>query len=172
MGHEIAIEARVMIEIRPYRANDAEAVWDLHNLALEGTGAHLGNGPWDRDLRSIPEVYQTGGGSFLVGETEGRIVAMGGLKRTSSDRAEIKRMRVHPDFQRRGFGTAILLGLESEARRLGYTLLHLDTTTLQVAAQGLYEKHGYRRTGETRVGGLDVILYEKGLLEDRPRTAG
>jgi ribosomal protein S18 acetylase RimI-like enzyme len=150
-----------MFEIRRYRQDDADAVWELHNLALEGTGAHLGNSPWDKDLKRIKEVYLDRGGEFLVGVLDGRIVAMGGLKRTNEERAEIKRMRVHPDHQRCGYGTAILEHLESEARRLGYKTLHLETAVVQTAAQKLYGKHGYREVGRTVVGGLDAICYEK-----------
>jgi ribosomal protein S18 acetylase RimI-like enzyme len=150
-----------MFEIRRYRQDDADAVWDLHNLALEGTGAHLGNGPWDKDLKRIKEVYLDRGGEFLVGVLDGRIVAMGGLNRTDEERGEIKRMRVHPDHQRRGLGTAILEHLESGARSFGYKTLHLETAVVQTAAQKLYEKHGYREVGRTVVGGLDTILYEK-----------
>jgi uncharacterized protein len=41
---------------------------------------------------------------------------MGAFKRISEDRAEIKRIRVHPDFQRRGFGQQML-----EVYNLKYT---------------------------------------------------
>ncbi len=153
------------MEIRPFKPSDAEAVWELHNLALQETGAHLGNGPWDDDLKNIPEVYKQNQGCFLVGVLDNRIVAMGALKRTDMNRGEIKRMRVHPDFQRRGFGAQILIALETEAKHLGYKILHLDTTTLQTAAQKLYEKYGYRKIGKTKFKGLDILLYEKRLTE-------
>ncbi len=150
-----------MMIIRPYESTDSKAVWDLHNLALQGTGAHLGNGPWDADLNNIPVVYEQNQGCFLVGALDGRIIAMGAVKRTDPNRAEIKRMRVHPDFHRRGLGANLLIALEAEAKRLGYQILHLDTTTLQPAAQRLYEKYGYSLVGTTQIGGLDTILYEK-----------
>ena len=72
-------------------------------------------------------------------------------------------MRVHADFQGRGFGSAILECLEAEARKLGYHTLHLDTTIQQTAAQRLYLKHGYRETGRTVLAGFDTILLEKKL---------
>ena len=152
-----------MMQIRPYQKSDFDEVWALHNLALQDVGAHVGNGPWDDDLKKIDEVYQNNGGCFLVGIVEGRIVAIGALKRTDAECAEIKRMRVHPNFQRRGFGSAVLERLEAEARQLGYGTLHLDTTTRQTAAQRLYTKHGYHEIGRTVVAGFDTILLEKKL---------
>jgi len=153
-----------MMKVRPYKPGDSEAVWQLHNLALRDTGAFLGNGPWDEDLKDIPSAYENNHGCFLVGLIEDQIVAMGAVRRIDTIQAELKRMRVHPDFQRRGFGTKLLILLEAEAKRLGYRILHLDTSTLQTASQKLYEKHGYRKTGETKVDRLDVLLYEKKLI--------
>src|SRR5437868_14699416 len=101
--------------IRRYEPRDHDEAWSLHNLALERAGAHPGNGPWDDDLHHVDEVYLAAGGEFLVGELRGRIVAMGALQRTSEIRGEIKRMRVHPDCQRRGYGEAVLTELEDRA---------------------------------------------------------
>ena len=138
-------------------------MWELHNLALNQVGAHLGNGPWDADLHSIEENYLEAGGEFLIGLCGSKVVAMGALHRVSDHHAEVKRMRVHPHCQRRGLGDAILRQLEACALSRGYHRLTLDTTVQQVAAQQLYAKHGYRETGRTKVGPFDVILYEKQL---------
>ena len=155
--------ADVSLKIRRYEEYDHDEVWALHNLALQSTGAHVGNGPWDADLHHIRSVYIDGGGEFLVGLQNGMIVAMGAMKRSSEDAAEIKRMRVHPEFQRRGFGRAILRSLEARAIELRYRTLHLDTTVQQVAAQKLYSKAGYVETGRRKLDGFDVILYERPL---------
>ena len=56
--------------IRKIHPGDIEAVWELHNRALEGTGAHAGNDEWDKDLRSPMESYLDSGGNFLVCERE------------------------------------------------------------------------------------------------------
>ena len=152
-----------MLSIRHYHARDYDAVWALHNAALLAVGAHAGNGPWDEDLHAIEQVYLDNGGEFLVGMLDSSIVAMGALRRTSSERAEIKRMRVDPSWQRRGFGEQLLVALEQRAGELGYRTLHLDTTVQNHGAQQLYRKHGWTevRRGEWR--GWQLIFYEKSL---------
>jgi GNAT superfamily N-acetyltransferase len=130
---------------------------------MQQTGAYLGRGPWDDDVYAIEESYLNNQGEFLIGKWDGVFVAMGALRRTTPERAEVKRMRVHPDYQGRGFGQIILIELEARARALGYKTLHLDTGVVQVPAQKLYEKNGYRRVGTDRFGDVDVILYEKEL---------
>lgn len=152
-----------MFTLRRYTPADREAVEHLHVYALHLTGAYLGRGPWDDDLYAIEETYLNNRGEFLVGEWEGTFMAMGALRRTSPERAEIKRMRVHPDYQGRGFGQIILSKLEARARTLGYTTLHLDTSILQLPARKLYEKNGYHEVGRDMYNGLEVILYEKQL---------
>jgi GNAT superfamily N-acetyltransferase len=149
--------------IRRYQAMDQAAVWSLHNLGLEQAGVHAGDGPWDDDLRQIESAYLSSGGEFLVGTLHGRVVAMGALRRRSAKVAEIKRMRVHPDVQRRGYGRAVLAALERCARELGYVQLVLDTTTHQQAAVALYQGHGFVQTGQATVAGMATLLFAKRL---------
>ncbi|HEX6478862.1 MAG TPA: GNAT family N-acetyltransferase [Ktedonobacteraceae bacterium] len=152
-----------MFTLRCYEPADREAVEYLHVHAIQQAGAYLGRGPWDDDVYAIEEVYLKNRGAFLIGECDGLFVAMGALKRTSPERAEIKRMRVHPDYQGRGYGQLILDELEARARALAYQVLHLDTSILQIPAQRLYEKNGFREVGRDMYQGLEVILYEKQL---------
>lgn len=162
-----------MFTLRRYTPADQEAVEHLHVFVLQQTGAYLGRGPWDDDVYAIEEFYLKNQGEFLIGEYDGQLVAMGALKHTSPGRAEVKRMRVQPDYQGRGYGQLILDELEDRARTLGYQTLHLDTSTLQIAAQKLYEKNGYRevgrrilrqQTGKDTYQLLEDILYEKQLI--------
>jgi ribosomal protein S18 acetylase RimI-like enzyme len=153
-----------MFTLRRYTPADQEAVEHLHVHVIQRAGAYLGRGPWDDDVYAIEATYLNNQGEFLIGEWDGVFVAMGALRRTSPERAEIKRMRVHPDYQGRGIGQIILDELEAHARILGYKTLHLDTSVVQFAAQRLYEKNGYREVGRDIYGGLEVILYEKTLV--------
>jgi ribosomal protein S18 acetylase RimI-like enzyme len=152
-----------LLEIRRYESSDHDDVWNLHVLGLQHVGAYLGNGPWDNDLHTIEQVYLHNRGEFLVGIYEGHIVAMGAFRKTTDELAEIKRMRVHPDFQGRGFGQQILDELEARALAMGYTKLHLDTSVVQVAAQKLYMKNGFKETGREVHRGLECIFFDKSI---------
>jgi GNAT superfamily N-acetyltransferase len=133
----------------------------LHDDALNEVGAHLGIGPWDDDLDDIEGVYLGSGGEFLVGILEGEIVAMGAIRQVSPDAAEVKRMRVRPGLQGRGYGQAMLDALHRRAADLGYTTLHLDTTVQQRVARRLYLKNGYREVGRGSIGPFSCIFYER-----------
>jgi ribosomal protein S18 acetylase RimI-like enzyme len=150
-----------MLNIRRYQPSDHDAVLNLHKTALLAAGAYIHNSPFDVDLGQIEAVYLNGHGEFLIGTLQDRVVAMGALRRTDPARAEIRRMRVHTDFQRQGFGQAIYTALEKRARELGYTLLHLDTAVVLVGAQHFYAKNGYQEVRRGKLGILDCIFYEK-----------
>lgn len=148
--------------IRRYQDDDQNQVWQLHKLALAASGAFVESGPWDADLHEIRRVYIESGGEFLVGVYQDQIVAMGALA-TSGDKAEVKRMRVHPDHQRRGFGQAMLQQLEQRARELGYQIIVLETTLQQEPAQHFYRKNGYEEVERTAWRHFTVIHYHKEL---------
>jgi ribosomal protein S18 acetylase RimI-like enzyme len=88
---------------------------------------------------------------------------MGAFKRTGEGVAEVTRMRIHPNHQRKGYGQAVLSALEVRAREMGYQRLHLETTMQQVAAQGLYAANGFVQTGTGKYEDFVLLQYEKPL---------
>ncbi|MGG1517056.1 GNAT family N-acetyltransferase [Paenibacillus oryzisoli] len=152
-----------MITIRRYSTLDTDDLWRIHLLVIaeanvEPTHQHY------HDILHIPEQYLKQGGEFLVGmDNQGVILAMGGLKLLEGGRAEIKRLRVHPSYQKKGYGQQILTSLEGKAKELGISHLILDTLNNQFGAQSLFAKNGYQQKGPAVIDGFDVILYEKSL---------
>lgn len=153
-----------MFELRSFQPGDGEAVWGLHDEALDDAGVHGGHGPWEDDLRDIAGVYLDPGGDFVVAIADDELVGMGGLQRRSANEGEIRRMRVCPDFQRRGFGRQILAELEARALAKGMRAICLDTTEEQRAARALYEGAGYRETGRRRTERFTFVDFVKDLV--------
>lgn len=151
---------RDTLQIRRYKAVDHPDILRLHEAALRDVGAYVEGEGWDEDLRDIETNYLEDG-EFLVGLYRGRLVAMGAFRRTGAGRAEIKRMRVEPSFQGRGFGQAMLSALEGRAARKDYATLHLDTTVQQQAARHLYERNGCKEVGRGRMWLFECVFYEK-----------
>jgi GNAT superfamily N-acetyltransferase len=61
-------------------------------------------------------------------------------------RGEVAKLLVHRDGRGRGCAKALMSALEDGARRLGRTVLVLDTQTGSLA-EGLYERWGWQRVG-------------------------
>jgi GNAT superfamily N-acetyltransferase len=67
------------------------------------------------------------------------------LPENQPHRAEVAKMLVHRSARGHGVGAALLVEAEEHARRLGRTLLVLDTAS--DTAERLYERHGWQRCG-------------------------
>lgn len=148
--------------IRQYELSDKKAVFKLHVRALKNEDAYLYAGKWEDDFENIEGIYLNNRGEFLVGLINNKIVAMGGLRKKTEDIVELRRMRVDPAFQRKGFGQMILDVLEKRAKELGYKTVELDTSIKQVPAQKFYERNGYKLVRIEKEGWVvEALFYQK-----------
>jgi len=74
-----------------------------------------------------------------------RIAGVGALKEPSHGEGEVKSMRTHPDFLRRGVAAALLDRIITEARKRGMHCLSLETGSGPAfePALNLYRKRGF-----------------------------
>ena len=98
-------------------------------------------------------------GTYFVAEWDGQIVACGGWSRRGTpfgsdrspvrddrmldpaqDAARIRALFVHPDFARRGLGTAMLAACEGAAAAAGFKCLELTATLTGIK---LFRVHGF-----------------------------
>jgi predicted N-acetyltransferase YhbS len=112
----------------PFTPADAEAYW----------------------AERIAPALRAGGLVMLVARQAGRIVGTVQLDCATpgnqAHRAELRKLLVHPSARRRGLARALVLEAERHARRLGRSLITLDTRTGD-AAEPLYAALGYRTAG-------------------------
>jgi GNAT superfamily N-acetyltransferase len=90
-------------------------------------------------------MFEPPDGVFIAARLDGVAVGCGGVCRFDDTRAELKRMYVAPEARGLGLGRRLLDTLETEARRLGYVAVVLETGNLQPEALGLYTSSGYER---------------------------
>jgi putative acetyltransferase len=83
-------------------------------------------------------------GVFYLVHRKGRVVGMGGLRRTSDGASEMKRVFVRPSQRGGGVGSAIVKRLISDAESFGYTCMRLDSAPFQISAHRLYQAEGFR----------------------------
>jgi GNAT superfamily N-acetyltransferase len=112
----------------PMTRNKAEAWWD-GALASHARGERL--------------IFTAAAG----GELDGTVQLIPAPQENQAFRADIAKLLVHRRARRRGLGTALMHAAEEEARRIGRTLLTLDTETGS-AGERLYERLGWTRFGQ------------------------
>lgn len=79
---------------------------------------------------------------YRVARCRGRIVGFGGIWVITED-SHVTTIAVDPDFQRRGFGEAILLVLLETAVQAKATWISLEVRVGNTGAQRLYRKYGF-----------------------------
>jgi GNAT superfamily N-acetyltransferase len=139
----------VVVRPEPYDATTAQSL--VAALIVDIEERYAGDGEADdpeaKWAMGVDEVTSPRG-VFLVAYLDGQAVGCGALRplpKAGAHVAEIKRMYTSPWARRRGVSRAVLSGLESEAARLGYRRLQLETGLRQPEAMALYETSGYHR---------------------------
>ncbi|HUZ97438.1 MAG TPA: GNAT family N-acetyltransferase [Edaphobacter sp.] len=82
------------------------------------------------------------------------------------DGVMVHRLAVDPEFRGAGLAAALMRKAEEVAAERGLPVVRTDTSIENEAAQKLFLKLGYRKTGEIRLSfrpGLRVLCYEKRL---------
>lgn len=158
---------RGIVKFRRYGLYEApEPIQQLHRQALAAAGVCIEDNPaLDSDLLSPASHYEGMAGEFWVGELDGTVVAMGAFRLHvggEKGQAELKRMRIRPDLQGRGIGSAMLALLEDRAKHQGYVSLVLDTV-VGTPAPAFYERNGYLETHREAGDKFKRIYYRKGL---------
>jgi len=96
-----------------------------------------------------------------VAVEDGDVVGSVALRDVGDHAVELKRMYLRPDTRGRGLGKQLLALALEWARTHEFEVVRLDTSERMVAAQRLYEAHGFRRvSGSAPRQGQCRLLYE------------
>lgn len=87
----------------------------------------------------------------FVAEADGDAIGMAAIgPSTYTGAAAITSVWVSPEARGEGVGDSLVLALIAWAREHGYTQLLLWVADGNTHAEALYERHGFRRTGDTQ----------------------
>lgn len=98
-------------------------------------------------------------GAFLVLTRGGEVVAGGAFRRFDDSTSEFKRIWTSAAHRRQGLARRILLELEDESRRRGYTTAYLTTGPRQSEARQLYPAAGYTPLFDATLSPEEVIIH-------------
>lgn len=104
-----------------------------------------------------------GVGGYLPSTAEGSSVRPGAPVDPDEGTAEVRSVRVDPDFQRRGIGRTLVRELEDRAREAGFERMVLDTGAGMEPARALYRSLGYERAGTESIDGFELVHFEREL---------
>jgi len=95
------------------------------------------------EVKNFPGGYAPPEGCLLLAEYDGRIAGCVALHKLKGDICEMKRLFVRPAFRGKKIGHKLIMEIIERARRIGYSVIRLDTVPQLEAANILYEKIGF-----------------------------
>lgn len=127
--------------IKNAQKEDLEKILELQYLAYQSEAELFGNMDIPPLKQTIEEVYEEfQKGTILKAVDDGTII---GSVRAYQENGTvyISKLMVHPEMQKRGIGTKLLLEIENEYPNQRYELF---TSTKSISNIRLYERLGYK----------------------------
>ena len=132
---------------RPYRADDlgqyAELLDSAYSWLQQASGLPVNH--WALDPAALGRILESAdqAGMLCNGWVGTRLAGLC-LMRSNG---YIENLAVHPDFQNRGYGGAILSCAVNALRERGVERIHLDVSALNERARHFYERCGFNEFG-------------------------
>ena len=144
--------------VRSFLEPDQEAVSRLYaegllvgQIAPNDTGA---------DVENIQEAYlQEESSHFWVAELDGHVLGMIGVARDHDHHAEIRRLRVDPDWQHTVIGARLVETALAHCSHHGYLKVVLDTRFDTDAAMSLFDRFAFQHTRTRSLHGKDQLEF-------------
>jgi putative acetyltransferase len=99
---------------------------------------------FDEELAALPGDYAPPHGCLLLAEIGNQLAGCAALHKLDDETCEMKRLYLRPQFRGRGRGRALAEKVLTEARRIGYKKLRLDTVEpVMQDAVAMYRRLGF-----------------------------
>ena len=144
--------------IRIATADDASSITKLLNIAYRGeaskqgwtTEAHLIAGDTRTDEKTIQEIMQQPGSTFLIcRDEEQQLIGCINLQQHGT-KLYLGMFSVSPQLQGTGIGKQLLQAAEEHAATMKATAIYMTVITLRTELVNWYQRHGYADTGERK----------------------
>jgi ribosomal protein S18 acetylase RimI-like enzyme len=111
------------------------------------------------ELAKLPGDYARPTGRLALAFQGDEVAGCGALRPLSSDVCEMKRLYVRPGFRGKGAGGAMIDGLISSAREVGYQRMRLDTLPSMATAIAIYRSLGFSEIAPYRANPVPGALF-------------
>jgi len=154
----VSAQLEIIPAISAGRVSQARTLF--HEYAAE-LGVSLCFQNFNAELATLPGDYALPTGALFVAEFEHELAGCVALRKLGRGVCEMKRLYVRPAFRGKEIGRALAKSIVTEARRLGYRAMALDTLSSMRPAMALYQSLGFKKTKAYYANPLDGVVYMK-----------
>lgn len=137
--------------MRIFQANtqeDIERARGLFEEYAKGIGISLCFQNFDQEVKNLPGNYAPPDGRLLLATEDDQLAGCIAMRKLEPGVCEMKRLFLRPAFRGQGLGKLLVESIISEARKLGYTRMRLDTLPGRMdKAIALYHSIGFVEIG-------------------------
>lgn len=144
---------------------EVDTVRVLFRAYAESMGYAICFESFEAELTALPHPYVPPGGCLLLARADGRPAGCVALQRLDAETGEIKRLYVDDAFRGQGLARSLTETVLTEARRIGYRRVRLETLPTMVAARTLYDTLHFHPIPAYRSGTDPQILCLERLLD-------
>lgn len=144
--------------VRPYRSTDQSCVSRLYTTGL--LAGQISPNDTGADIENIAAAYfDDERHGFWVADLQGVVVGMIGVGSDEDHTAEIRRLRVLPEYQQTPIAGTLLETALAHCKRHGYLKVRLDTRFEKSAAVDLFDRLGFQHTRTMNVHERDLLEF-------------
>jgi N-acetylglutamate synthase-like GNAT family acetyltransferase len=132
--------------IRPATLDDLDEIRVMLREYAQWLEVDLCFQNFEEELAGLPGDYAAPRGRLLIAEGAGCVA----LRPLDDEICEMKRLYVRPEHRGSGLGRELVWSIISEARRIGYRRMKLDTMPKMDSAQRLYATLGFHEIAAYR----------------------
>ena len=114
---------------------------------------------FNKELQEISSIYNSPSGILLLLKNENSFIGCIGLRKTSDEISEMKRMYIKKEFRGKGLSRNLISKLFSFARKMNYKSVRLDTLPQMKEAISLYQSLGFKETTPYRFNPVEGTKY-------------
>ena len=131
------------MHIREATADDIPVLRELFEAGV--VESHIAGNDTGADIEQLHDAYfsDAAQGGFWVATKESDIAGMIGVQRLDDSVAEMRRLRVRPQFRRQGIATSLMSHAIRFCRDRDYLKIILDVRVERQPAIQLFEKFGF-----------------------------
>lgn len=100
---------------------------------------------FEDELATLPGSYGPPMGVILIAVEDREVIGCVGIRPRLENEAELKRLYVQPIHQGRSIGKRLFHAAMSQAKRIGYASIVLDTLPTMHRAKSLYVGYGFKK---------------------------
>ncbi len=156
------------LAVRTFESRDQQAVSHLYDQGL--LAGQIAPNDSGADIDNMREAYfDSDRHHFWVAELDAKVIAMIGVASDEPHTAEIRRLRVDPNYQQSAIAAKLLEIAIAHCKHHGYLKVRLDTRFERDAAVGLFDNVGFQHTRTKSMHGKDLLEFYLDLYrQDKP----